>query len=464
MRFELLVLTFCLYLTGCHNPAAPKSDPGSHKADIVIENANIVDLETGSVLYDQAIAITGDTITAITPSDQMISANTRISADGGFIIPGLWDMHAHISDRSFLPLFVENGITGVRDMGGALSFATDGCGSIKHGTLQDWKNEILAGTLIGPEIVSAGPVLSARPSATSIMVPTPEAAREAVMRVAEEDGDFVKVYEDIRPDVFRAIMTAASEVDFVVAGHVSEETLTVLEALKAGQRSVEHVRSHLILCFAEDEEEREELFISDNWDADDRAWAEKHVAQCPDMWAQFRSGDAWLTPTLAVQETMVLAAKDGFETDPRRDRLPTSIKEAVMERSAQQRALPEAVIADYKNWNSFIFRLVRRANREGVRLLAGSDAACEGVIPGYGLHRELELLVAAGLTPLQALRSATVEPANYFEREYELGLIKSGYHADLLILAQNPLENISATSTIMYVILDGQVVIPVPID
>lgn len=459
MRFELLVLTLCVSLTGCYEPSASRSDPSQHIADLVIENGNIVDLETGSVINDQAIVIDGDTITSIVPSDRIIPARRRVSANDGYIIPGLWDMHVHISDQSFFPLFIENGITGVRDMGGSLSFATDGCGSIKHGTLQDWKNEIRSGTLIGPEIVSAGSVLSARPSATNIMVPTPEAAREAVKRVAAEDSDFVKVYEDIRPEVFRAIMAAASEEQLVVAGHVSEETLTVLEALMAGQRSVEHVRSHLLLCFAEDDQQREELFISDNWDDEDRAWAERHVTQCPDMWAQFRSGGAWLTPTLAVQETMVSGATLGFDTDARRDRLPASIVNAVLERSARQRALPEAVIAEYKNWNAFIFRLVDRANSEGVPLLAGSDAACEGVIPGYGLHRELELMVEAGLTPLQALRSATVEPAKYFEREHELGQIQSGYRADLLILAQNPLDEISATSTIKNVIVSGQLVI-----
>jgi hypothetical protein len=212
------------------------------------------------------------------------------------------------------------------------------------------------------------------------------------------------------------------------------------------------------LCFAETDSDLEHLFESDEWDAEDQRWAARHIDSCPEVWRQFRASDTWLTPTLAVQETLERASVAGFEHDQRRATLPESIREAVGIRSANLRKRTPGDDADAENWNLFIHRLVSRADRENVKMLAGSDAACEGTIPGYSLHRELELLHEAGLSNLRALQTATLEPAKYLGREDHSGRLAVGFEADIVLLDGNPLDVIENTRLVNTVIADGEIV------
>ena len=257
-------------------------------------------------------------------------------------------------------------------------------------------------------------------------------------------------------------MDAAGAHGLHVAGHVSEETLSVSNALQQGQRSIEHVRSHLLLCFTDTASELEELFVSDDWDAEDRRWAEPHVAACPAVWEALRRSDTWLTPTLAVQETLETASRDGFEDDPRRATLPQPIRQSVADRSQTLRERDADALAEVENWNRFIHRFVDRAGEEDVKILAGSDAACEGTIPGFSLHRELELLTEAGLSNLKALQAATLEPAAYLQRQDRSGKLNVGYDADVVLLNGNPLENVRNTQRIHAVIKGGDIVFVSP--
>ncbi len=423
--------------------------------DLAIHNISVVDVESGAIAPNLSISVHDGDIVYVGPDAD--AAQRVVSGERLWAIPGLWDMHVHVSDPGFFPLFVMNGVVGVRDMGGGLEKASDGCGSIEINTLKSWRNAIRSGELVGPEIVLAGPVLSGTGAPASLRATIPEEARSAVATVAAAGSDFIKVYEDIPPAALSALAAAASEAELNFAGHVSEETLTILEALELGQRSVEHVRAHLLLCFAETQPELEQLYVSDDWNAQDRAWARRHRASCPEVWDAFRNRDAWLTPTLVVQEALEIGATADFVTDARRLSLPDAVLQSVEERGQVLAERTPEALREVQNWNGYIHRLVRRADQEGVRMLAGSDAACEGVIPGYGLHRELELLVQAGLSPLTALQAATLEPARYFQRHDQAGQLKSGFQADIVLLRRNPLEDISAVSDVYAVIIDGEI-------
>ena len=442
----LLLLVAALLLVACRT--APRYD-------IAIENVSVVDVETGEILENRHLGIRDGKIAYLGPYPT--TAELALTGGGRWAIPGLWDMHVHIADPSFFPLFVANGVVGVRDMGGAAPAATDGCESVEIGTLRSWQALIRSGSRPGPDIVMAGQVLTGTGSPSALDATSPSKARDAVRKVAASGADFVKVYEDIPVDALAALADETKKRGLHFAGHVSEETLRVVDAVRYGQRSVEHVRPNLIICFADTNTQLEQLFESDEWDVNDRAWSTPHVDSCPELWEEFRTRDVWLTPTLAVQETTVTAAIEGFEGDQARLSLPDSIRLAVAARSRELRKRTQGSVAEAENWNRFIHRLVDQANRQGGKILAGSDAACEGTIPGYSLHRELELLVDAGLSNLEALQAATIEPAKYLGREERSGKLAIGYEADIVLLDANPLDAIGNTRLVNAVIIDGDV-------
>ena len=403
-------------------------------------------------------ALTGATIAYLGADN--IKAATNIDGQGLWVVPGLWDMHVHISDESFFPLFLQHGVLGVRDMGGGVVVATDGCESIDIGTLQKWREEIESGKRQGPDLVIAGPVASASGWPTSLAARTPAEARKAVDKISALGADFVKVYEDIPLDAFVALADQATQKGLPIAGHVSEETLTILDAIEHNQRSIEHVRSHFMLCFAKDDEELEEFYESDDWDADDRLWGKRHRGLCPEIWSRLRNEDVWITPTLAVQNNMIDAEQPDVVNDPLRRTLPQSIQDAVGAYSQRLRLRSDEEREEVRNWNEYLTPFVQRAKDQGASILAGSDAACEGIIPGKGLHQELSHLVEAGLDPLEALQTATLEPAAYFEKADQLGQIDLGFKADLLLLNANPLTDIAALNDIALIIRDGAVLTP----
>lgn len=423
--------------------------------DLVIENVAIVDLETGESAV-KSIGVNDERIGEI--SSTALQGREIINGAGLWAIPGLWDMHVHISDPSFFDLFVRNGVVGVRDMGGDAATPGDGCESVNIETLHGWRSEIEAGARIGPRIVAAGPVATGNPGPDRLMATTPEEARAAVAEIERRGCDFVKVYENIPSPAFEALADEARRRGLDVAGHVSEETLTIAEAIAAGQRSIEHVRSHLLVCFAEDEAELDAFYDADAWSGDDRRWGAGHRAYCPEIWESLRNGETWLTPTLAVEMTHYDGEAAGFEKDPRRASLPESIRLAVNEFSARLRARSDKERAEAAAWMPAQFAFVARAYKEGAPMLAGSDAACEGVIPGYGLRDQLRLFVEAGLTPREALRTATTEPAAYFRSEDDRGRIAVGYDADIVLLRKNPIDDIRALDEIAVVILRGAVI------
>jgi len=421
--------------------------------DLVVTDVAIVDIETGESAV-RSIGVLGDRIAEISTGD--LEGRRKINGAGLWAIPGLWDMHVHISDPSYLDLFVRNGVVGVRDMGGDAAAPGDGCESVRIETLHEWRTEIETGARIGPRIVAAGPVATGNPGPDRLMATTPDEARAAVREIERRGGDFIKVYENIPSPAFAALADEARRRGLDFAGHVSEDTLTIAEAIAAGQRSIEHVRAHLLVCFAENDAQLDAFYASDAWSDEDRRWGAKHRALCPEIWNGLRKKETWLTPTLAVEMTHYDGAAAGFEYDPRRAALPASIRQAVVRFSEALRARTEEERIGAEPWMAAQFAFVAKAKKEGAQLLAGSDAACEGVIPGYGLHDQLALFVEAGLTPLEALQTATIAPAAYFRRSDSRGRIAKDFDADFILLRSDPSENIRTIDDIALTVLRGR--------
>ena len=356
----------------------------------------------------------------------------------------------------YLDQFVGQGVLCIRGMGDGLDSAGNGCESLGLGRLQQLEVEIASGNRLGPDMVLAGPALSGTGWPTSLPARSGAEARASVGQLARQRADFIKVYDGLSAEAFRGVAEEARARELWFAGHVPE-SVDMLEAIELGQRSIEHVRDGILVCFTDDLSELEAFFLEDGWTESDRAWGRQAHARCPAILEALERREAWLTPTLVVERSKVAVEDPAYLHDPRRDVLPASVREGVLEHARRKAAQDEGERRCERLWWRTQRALVGRFGRAGIPLLAGTDAACEGVLPGHSLHEELVELVSAGLSPAQALRAATAEPARYLERTNE-GSVAAGQRANLLLLSSNPLEDIRHTRSIVAVILRGEVV------
>ncbi len=422
--------------------------------DLIITDVNVIDLETGEK-NTRDVFIKDSVICRITEpgvSNSFTDADL-IDGEGQFVIPGLWDMHVHIQDSSYLGMFLDYGITGVRDMGGCMDQPTDGCESLCPATLNEFKEAMSQGLLSGPRLFIAGTQLSGTGWPTSLPVDTEKQIQDALERNLKDQVDFIKVYEEIPWASYQEIARLAKVYDLDFVGHVSEPHL-LSDILDLGQKSIEHIREPILYSFTNDPEEMERFMIADSYSDEDRAFVQHWLDDADNVIEAFKRNQAWFTPTMAVQYARQRYNDESWIDHPLRSEMPGSVTAAMQ---AHLQAM--AASLDHKGdslWWMALTKLVKRFSVEGIGMLAGSDAACEGGLPGYSLHEELFLMVEeAGLTPLEALKTATINPAKYFELSRE-GKIAVNNYANLVLLKANPLENIRNTLSIRAVVQNGK--------
>jgi Amidohydrolase family len=312
--------------------------------------------------------------------------------------------------------------------------------------------------LIGPRMFISGPAVSNTGWATSINISTPESARNAVRKLKEFGVDFFKVYEKIPLETYLTLAKEAKASGLSIAGHVPIETVSLIEASNAGHRSIEHIRDPLLLCFTDDREEVLNFFKEDDWSETDIEWGLKQFEQSSNVIEAFKKNQTWLVPTLTVEWAKVAIRDSLYVNDERRKILPESVRGAFDKYMTKKLALSAKDRKSDSLWWATQKLLVKRMHKERIPFMAGTDCACEGGIPGYSLHKELQLFVDAGLTPFEALQTATFNPVNFLKMTDSLGTVEKGKIADLVILDRNPIEDISATQSIFAVILNGQLI------
>ncbi len=391
---------------------------------LAIEHVTVVDVVNGTAKPDTTVLVTGNRITRVVASASFAppASTHRVDGRGKFLIPGLWDMHVHLGNatEAALPMFVASGITGVRDMG-----------SPSLATLREWSIEALSGERIGPRIVSAGPVLTAGPPYFwEMVVRSPAAGRRAVDMLAEQGVDFIKVTQSLDRDTYFAIADEARKLDLPLAGHVPVNDngigykVSGSEASNAGQKCLEH---SLGIPLPIDEQDS---------------------ALIPTL---LKNG-TWVDPTLitywARAHVHELAAR---RDDPRLQHVSPALKQFW---AAQMVDYPKKTDIQLQvlKWR---LAQVAELYRAGVPLLAGTDLGFAYIFPG-DVRKELELFVEAGLAPLDALRTATINPAKYLNKEKELGSIEDTKIADLVLLDANPLNDIRNLWQVRAVILNGR--------
>lgn len=465
-RSRLAAASLWVLLAAC--ACAPQ--PESPQSGIAISNVTVIDAVSGE-RPGQTVLIEGDRIVLVGPSESIyFSAVERIDGTGKFLIPGLWDMHVHLTfDERFTPtmpeMFIRYGITSVRDTGGLMA------------KMAPVVERMRADGAIAPRVFFSGPLLDGVPvvydgiDAAEIGVPNPdgETARSRVAELKSQGADFIKIYEMVSPEVFADLVEAAAAHDLPIAAHVPLS----MRASTAGPHvnSMEHLRNVELDCSGDADallEARREELAAGGGSSGMKLRTALHDLQRMDAVAALdeeRCAEvlAALRNTIQVP-TARLNALSMFPVSQRADwaAAVAGIPEAVREQwsGPSPSGIPAAVQRDTR-YAQFTLDMIARMHRAGVPIGAGTDTPIALAIPGYSLHNELAVLVAAGLTPREALEAATIQPARFFSLDDEMGSIAAGMRADLVLLHANPLVDIRNTKTIDRVIARGRLM---PVD
>ena len=420
---------------------------------LIIHDVTVIDATGAPAKPHQTVIVRDGKIDAIDSSGGGFGGKlpgTHVDGTGKFLIPGLWDMHVHMvfgdwfprGKEVTLPLFIAKGITGVRDMGAELD------------VLQQWRKEIVAGTLIGPRIVMSGPMLDGpKPRfPSSIAVKTPEDGRRAVDDLKRRGADFIKLQSLIPREAVFAIADEAKKQGIPFVGHVPD-AVRASEASNAGQKSFEH-----LIGIFEGSSPLEDEFIKG-------AKTEKQFLSTYDpkrakaLFSLLAKNQTWQCPTLVWERGGNLIDQTDFAHDTRAKYVPAYWKDVTWKRFTDQ-VEHDFNTDDLATRKAFVekeLEVVNAMRRAGIPFLAGTDTP-PGVyiFPGFSLHEELQRFVAAGFTPMEALQTATLNPAKFLGMEDRMGTIEKGKLADLVLLDANPLEDIRNTQKIEAVIVDGR--------
>jgi imidazolonepropionase-like amidohydrolase len=429
----LLILPFLLLA---------REKPNRTQAPIVFTHATIIDVTGAAPTRDATVVITGDRISAIGDNVPVPAGAQVVDASGKFLIPGLWDMHVHWYLRDTFTLFIANGVTSVRQMFG-------------NSDLLRWREQIAKGSLLGPRMVVASPIIDGPEPIwpNSIAVRNEDEGRKAVRRVKQWGADFVKVYALLPRDAYFGIADEAKQQGISFAGHVPN-SVSPAEASDAGQKSIEHLTGILIACSDKETELRDKLVKADSPEARSRVqtsaletYDEKKAA---DLIAHFVKNQTWQCPTLTVLRSNAYLGDESFRRDGRLRYIPRLLQQRWNFRVANHDSAVTKKVLQKQ------LEIVGAMQRAGVPMLAGTDTGNPFCFPGFSLHEELALLVIAGLTPVEALRSATLNPAKFFGLDQTLGTIEQGKIADLVLLDANPLLDIRNTQKINAVVSNGR--------
>jgi imidazolonepropionase-like amidohydrolase len=368
------------------------------QGSLVITDVTVIDGTGAAGRPNSAVIITGNRI------DSIVDARRRaafpkgarvIQATGKFVIPGLWDMHVHLSAKD-LPLFVAHGVTGVRDMGNRLS------------DVDSWRAQIAGGTVTGPTIVRVGPILNGQVfGPTHVQIRNESEARAAVQVLKHVGVDAIKLHKMLSREAYLGLSDEARKSGIPFVGHIPQ-TVTAQEASDAGQASFEHM---------------ETLF---------EGGSPLKREDAPALFERFvRNGNAY-TPTLVNYR----GSADPANIDP--------------ELLRQYPDIPAGRSRIFQQFLEFLGLM----NEKGVTLMTGTDLGSKWISPGSSLHDELAIFVEAGLTPMQALQAGTRNPARFLH--IDAGTLEPGRAANLVLLDANPLDDIRNTARIRAVVLNGR--------
>lgn len=458
-------------------PLAQPPLPTRSNQPLLIHNVQLVDVKTGELRAGQSVWIAQGKIQRIAPTSDRDVAGLdtdtkwqRIDGNNQFLIPGLQDMHTHsmqLAPQLQHPLWLAAGVTSVRDMSGCMA-ASDSfvaCAADR----QRWQQQLQQGIRSSPRypiqssfaLNGGAEVPDGMP--TYLKLQSAADAKALVAHYQELGVDQLKMYELLSLQQFQWLSTAATPAGITLAGH--QPWLVSLDAaIEGGLRSFEHGRVFLFECAAaigpyKAQPMHEGLITAAVWQ---QILDSQDAALCQQKMQLLAASDSWWSPTLLTLQLGAKAMLPQFRKDPRLDTVPWLLRtlwqadaDGMVERG---RVVDEQGNAQYPQQQAFALALqhVQQAQQLGVKIIAGTDAPDSFVFTGSGLHDELTLYVQAGLTPLQALQTATLNAARYSGTAEHSGQIAVGFDADLVLLAANPLADIESLRQVQGLVVAGQ--------
>lgn len=472
-RLWLWVALASLLAVGCSS--ATRIDEG-----IAFVDVTVVDVSGDSVLSGVTVVVSGERISHMIPSENVrVGPDVeRVDGSGRFLIPGLWDMHVHLQGTAKdvraveFPVYVANGITGMRVMSGCDStyvadrpemapcMSEDSPGSPTADLVRAWRDEIANNRMVGPRIVAPSMMFDGqRLCYPAYALASADEARERVRQAQQSGVDFLKIFNcSMSPELYHAIADEAQGLGMVLAGHVPSG-VTLMEASNAGQKGLDHAAPSLLeACAPQDRViQARAAFTTGGFSAYLRGLiAAFDSALCDELVETMLTNRTALSPTFLVNTNNVVNPdlRAAVERDDRWRYLVAHTRDD-WHRGIEEQTIADSTRTLYAEYFEKLYEAVVALERGGVPILAGSDAPNLLVYPGSGLHDELAFLVDAGLSPAAALAAATTTPARYFDRD-DLGSVAPGMLADLVLLDANPLTEIRNTRRIVAVMAGGR--------
>ncbi|UCC97248.1 MAG: amidohydrolase family protein [Phycisphaerales bacterium] len=403
------------------------SEETQRPAVIAFVNVSVVPMDRERILPGQTVIVRADRISEIGPADTTDIPEGALRIDGRdkYLMPGLVDMHVHQAHDAQLILFIANGVTAVRNMWGTQYNLT-------------LRERIERGGLVGPTIYTTGPLLDGNPPIwpQSTVVETPEQADEVVAEDKEAGYGFIKVYSRLTTEVYDAIVDAGTKHGIPVVGHVPG-AVGLEHALVAKQYSVEHLSGYGDFLQVED---------SSHWEQIDETKI-PHIVQTT------REAGTWNCVTLVVHERMMMSSEEVEQA------LKRTYMKYVSPMAKQRWSLMRGEQSGDPNRSHKMSnrkRMTKALHDGGARILLGSDTPNPYVVPGFSLHEELRNLVDAGLTPYEAMKAGTRDAAECLGEQDEFGTIRAGLRADLILIEDNPFEDVANVARLSGVMARGR--------
>ncbi len=421
-------------------PFAPANEDS-----FAIRGVTVIDGTGAEPAPDRAIVIERDRIVAILPSAELSAdrVDRIVDANDQWMIPGMWDMHVHVQELSpsQLPVFLANGVTGVRDMGG------------EPDVVFKYRDAIESGSIIGPRILAAGYMITNPSIAAAIesmstpeqwkieqqrrlVVRTEEEAHQAVEKILDSGADFIKLHWNESPTTYAAIGEAASNAGLRFVGHDPLGQITIDQWLEHGQHSIEHIDGSFGRQLAARTSEAQEQWM------EEAANAGLHFVPTLLLAPKLASLSSAKTPTAKLQQAL---------DHPQAAYVPERLLDF-------WKLFFQLVPVEVPGLQAFKRETIFLAgfHETGIRIMPGTDLGVPLVFPGWSLIEELQLFVeVVGMTPHEAIQSATRVPAEFFDLDSDLGTIEVGKIADLVLLRDNPLASVDALRTVTAVVCGG---------
>lgn len=462
---KLFLLFVTVILFGC------QTDMKKYDDALCIQNITVVDPIDG-LLPDQTVIIKDGKILSTQPAAdiKLHPSNTIIDGKGQYLMPGLWDAHVHFVYNEALgpamfDLFLAYGITSVRDTGGKIK------------EVNKYKAQADANPTRYPRVKVAGPLLDGMPNVYDGSPGKPElsvglqdvnAVQSMTKDLIAQDVDLLKAYEMLTPEQLAAIATIARDHNLPVTGHIPL-SMNAITASDAGMGCMEHMRNLEVSCTSNSADivaQRRKMLKDGKNDPGGVLRSRLHDAhrqiavehyddqRADEVFETFVKNETWQVPTLALNTAMVRRpfAQDGWSDD-----FPYMPQKVAAGWEENIKLFSERETTQWqKDYTDWMMMIMAKMHKAGVGVMAGTDCPIFFLTPGRSLHEELAMLVRAGLTPQEAIQTATINPARYFDMQDELGQVKAGMWADLVILDDNPLKNIDNTRSISAVIKQGE--------